>query len=212
MADVLQRQRCEKFLRDWGIIPIPPSGDYLSVTETRGVPQAGAQQDGPRLIGVVAPLIAASRIKDLLWVFETLKFVNLHFHAMIFGEGPLREGLRRFRDQWQLEDRVHFLGTLEQARHAMPYWDVLLDASEDHGSPFGVLQAITLGIPVIATDNPGARLLFQQGAAGALIPDCGHDFRLRRRTFVENTLHFLERHATWSLPVEPRISVPGVGY
>ncbi len=150
----------EEFLCGLGIDPIPPVGDYHPVSKPQydpdeetyvsTLPQAPSRQT-PHIIGVVARLWPQKRIQDLLWVFETLQFVNLNFHALIIGDGPLRDTLLRFRDDWRLESRVHFLGLRNDVAQLMPSFDVLLSASESEGQSNSILEAMSCSVPVISS-------------------------------------------------------------
>lgn len=184
--------------------PIKPTGDYHPVVDSQYdsdqktyvsiAPEALSRQT-PFIIGIVARLWPQKRIKDLLWAFESLQHVNLNYHALIIGDGPERDMLLRCRDQWALQNRVHFLGQRNDVDRIMPSFDILLSASAFEGQSNSILEAMSLGIPVIATDIPGNRDLVVDGETGLLLPDCGDDFRLRRRTFVEKTLFLLENVA-----------------
>lgn len=197
----IQPLSVDEILRRIQVARIEPTGDYHPVTgaqyDAEGEtyisisPKALSRQE-PFLIGVVARLWPQKRLKDLLWVFETLRFVNLNFHALIIGDGPERETLLRYRDQWKLGGRVHFLGHRDDVPQIMPSFDLLLSSSAYEGQSNSILEAMSLGIPVIATDIPGNRDLVVDGETGLLVPDCGDDFRMRRRTFVEKTLSLLE--------------------
>lgn len=191
----------DEILDGMDVSSIKPSGDYHPVVDTqydsdektyRSIAPDALSRQTPFLIGIVARLWPQKRIKDLLWVFETLRFVNLNFHALIIGDGPQRDMLLRCRDQWKLQNRVHFLGRRDDVARIMPSFDVLLNCSAYEGQSNSILEAMSLGIPVIATDIPGNRDLVVDGETGILVPDCGEDFRLRRRTFVENVLMLLE--------------------
>ncbi|MGL4593791.1 MAG: glycosyltransferase [Thermoguttaceae bacterium] len=146
----------------------------------------------PFFIGVVARLWPQKRIDDLLWVFETLNHLHFHFHAVIIGDGPLREELLRMRDGWKLFNRVHFLGERKDVGRFMPRFDLLLNASGYEGQSNSILEAMSCGVPVIATDIHGNRDLVVDGKTGFLVPDSGNDFRARRRIFVEKVLQLLE--------------------
>jgi glycosyltransferase involved in cell wall biosynthesis len=100
--------------------------------------------------------------------------------------------LLRLRDQWELSDCVHFLGQRNDVARFMANFDVLLNGSAYEGQSNSILEAMAMGIPVIATDIPGNRDLVVEGVTGLLVPDGGEDFRFRRRTFVEKTLLLLE--------------------
>ncbi|MDR1963148.1 MAG: glycosyltransferase [Planctomycetaceae bacterium] len=190
-----------QILEEIGVSDLEPNRDYYPVFHSENDPEKQpfspltsewCFRRTPFIIGVVARFWAQKRIKDLLWVFETLKFVHLNFHALILGDGPERDQLLRFRDQWKLSDRVHFLGQRHDVSRLMPIFDLLLSCSAYEGQSNSILEAMAAGVPVIATDIPGNRDLVIEGVTGLLVPDSGDDFRFRRRTFVEKTLFLLE--------------------
>jgi glycosyltransferase involved in cell wall biosynthesis len=184
-----------------GVTNFEPDGDYFPINHSdydserkTFLPVASELrfQQPPFIIGVVARLWQQKQIKDLLWVFETLKFVNLNFHAIIIGDGPEHDMLLRLRDQRQLSDCVHFLGQRNDVPRFMRHFDILLNSSAYEGQSNSILESMAMEIPVIATDIPGNNDLVVDGVTGLLVPNCGQDFRLRRRTFVEKILFLLE--------------------
>ena len=188
-------------MENLGVKPSAPNGGYYPVTDPPYDPMIfnytptdplSLRPDVPFLIGVVARLWPQKRIEDVLWVFETLKYVNLPFHAVIIGDGPERDRLLWLRDQWKLADCVHFIGHRNDAAELIPSFDILLSTSAYEGQSNTILEAMAAGVPVIATDIPGNRDLIVDGETGILVPDGGPDFRLRRRSFVEKTLYLLE--------------------
>ena len=190
-----------KLLASFGVKPSEPTGPYYPVIDPPYNPERfnytptdpkSLRPESPFLIGIVARLWPQKRIEDALWVFEVLKYVNLPFHALIIGDGPERDRLLWHRDQWKLSDCVHFLGCRDDAASLIPSFDVLLSTSAYEGQSNAILEAMSAGVPVIATDIPGNRDLVFDGETGLLVPDVGDDFRLRRRSFVEKTLYLLE--------------------
>jgi glycosyltransferase involved in cell wall biosynthesis len=146
----------------------------------------------PYIIGIVARLWAQKRITDALWVFESMRCLDLHFHAVIIGDGPERDMLLRYRAELGLSDRVHFLGHCNDVMKMMPNFDLLLNLSDSEGQSNAILEAMTLGIPVIATNIPGNCELIVDGETGILVEDSKNDFRKLRRNFVKATLRLLE--------------------
>jgi glycosyltransferase involved in cell wall biosynthesis len=100
--------------------------------------------------------------------------------------------LLRYRDEWGLSDCVHFLGHRNDVMRIMPNFDLLLNLSEYEGQSNSILEAMTLGIPVIATNIPGNCELVVDGETGILVQDSGNDFRKLRRDFVQKILSLLE--------------------
>ncbi|MCT7365817.1 glycosyltransferase family 4 protein [Mycolicibacterium llatzerense] len=86
------------------------------------------------------------------------------FHA----DDDYRAELQRFSDT-ELGGRVRFLGHVDPVA-AVLSWDVLVNASTSpEAGPIVALEAMSVGVPVIATDHGGSSWLLRDGA-GVLVP------------------------------------------
>jgi glycosyltransferase involved in cell wall biosynthesis len=122
-----------------------------------------------RLVGAVGRLWPQKRIKDLIWAADLLKVIRDDVHLLVIGDGPHRARLEKFRQQIEIEDRVHFLGHRADVPRFMPHFDVVWLASEYEGLPNVVMEAMAAGVPVVATDIPGNRDLVVAGETGYLV-------------------------------------------
>ncbi|MDD3587063.1 MAG: glycosyltransferase [Thermoguttaceae bacterium] len=150
------------------------------------------QSGKPFLIGIVARLWPQKRIKEALWSFDQLKFAGLDFHALIIGDGPERENLLRYREELLLKDCVHFLGHQSEVYRFMPHFDLLWCTSAYEGQSNSILEAMSAGVPVLASDIPGNRELVVPGKTGILIPEFDGDVQRRRTAFTKETLELLK--------------------
>lgn len=146
-----------------GILPAPAS----DVTRDQLCDELGIPR-GVHLIGAVGRLWHQKRIKDLIWAADLLKVIRDDVHLLIIGEGPLREDLEIFRDACQIQDKVHFLGARNDVMRLMPHFALLWLASDYEGLPNVVMEAMSAGVPVVATDIPGTRDLVAHGETGFL--------------------------------------------
>ncbi len=96
---------------------------------------------------------------------------NKDLHVVILGEGPLRETLLRQARSLGLQDRLHLPGFIN------PPTDVLLKSKafvlSSRWEGFGnvIVEALSLGVPVISTTCPGGpREILDYGRYGELIP------------------------------------------
>ena len=186
----------KELLERLGFPLVEPSGDYYPVFQPQYDPARRSYRSIPPhpipfLIGIVLPLCSEHNILDALWVFETLNYVHLNYHAFIIGDGRDRELFLRSRDRWKLFSRVHFLGNTSDARRFLPHCDALLHLSPSAEHAGTVLSAMSCGVPVIALETPESREYILDGATGFLIPT-GGDFRFYRRTAAKRLLHLLE--------------------
>ena len=139
-----------------------------------------------RLIGAIGRLWPQKRVKDLIWAADLLKSARDDTHLLIVGDGPQRWRLERYRDQNEVADRVHFLGERSDVPRILPHLDCLWLASEYEGQSNAVMEAMSAGVPVVATDIPGNRDLVVPDQTGYLVP-VGD-----RSAFTRHTHHLLE--------------------
>lgn len=93
-------------------------------------------------------------------------------HLVIAGDGPMLNPLREEAVQSGISDRVHFLGRLDAHELAIYYRaaDYVLLYSAYEGLSHVLLEALSYGTPVLASDIPGNRELVKHGENGLLIP------------------------------------------
>lgn len=147
-----------------GIPPAPPS----TITHAALCAELGLPPE-TRLIGAVGRLWHQKRIKDLIWAADLLKVIRDDTHLLIIGDGPLRDDLERFRANCLIEDKVHFLGVRDDVMRLMPHFELLWLASSFEGLPNVVMEAMSAGVPVVATDIEGTRELVENGRTGFLV-------------------------------------------
>ncbi len=125
---------------------------------------------GARLIAAVNRLWPQKRVKDLIWAADLLKIVNPEAHLLIVGDGPQRWRLERYRDQCEIRDCVHFLGQRDDLASWLAHCECLWLGSGYEGQSNAILEAMSAGLPVIATDIPGNRDLVVPNQTGYLVP------------------------------------------
>lgn len=91
---------------------------------------------------------------------------------LLLGEGREEPSLRAQARRLGIEPRVCFAGFQRRASAWMKAMDCLVQPSLTDGTPNSVLEAMLLGIPVIATDTGGIPDVIQSGETGLLVePD-----------------------------------------
>jgi glycosyltransferase involved in cell wall biosynthesis len=73
--------------------------------------------------------------------------------------------------KWQMEGDIEYLGELEDVRPILAQCLVyVLPTSYREGVPRTILEAMSMGRPIITTDTPGCRETVQEGVNGFLVP------------------------------------------
>jgi glycosyltransferase involved in cell wall biosynthesis len=174
------------------IIPngIPPAKPCPTTRE--GLLEELGLPEESRLIGIVGRLWPQKRVKDAIWATDLLKVVRDDVHLLIIGDGPQRNRLRRYRDQVEIRDKVHFLGHRQDAAGIIPHLEMLWSTSAYEGQSNSIMEAMSAGVPVVATDIPGTRDLVVHERTGYLVPFDGLDTRRRRAAFARHANTLLE--------------------
>ena len=89
--------------------------------------------------------------------------------VLIAGEGPERRALTGQAARLRLQERVRFLGERGDLAVLFAGADGFVLPSRDEGSPYVLLEAMALGLPVVATDVGGVRALLDGGSNGLLV-------------------------------------------
>jgi glycosyltransferase involved in cell wall biosynthesis len=148
-----------------GVEPPQPS----TTTRRQLLAELGLPENS-RLIGLVSSLQSRNRVKDAIWAADLLKVIRKDVHLLIIGDGPHRDQLRRFRDQVRIADFVHFLGQRSDLHRLLPHLDLLWSTNPYEDQSSAILDAMAVGVPVVAGDTPGMRELVLHQQTGFLVP------------------------------------------
>jgi len=109
----------------------------------------------------------------------------------IFGDGPLKEELTKYIEKKQLTTKIHLCGFSKCIYDEMLNSLAFIISSDYEGISNSMLEALAIGLPVIATDCPigGARDSICNGVNGLLVP-VGNKMELVRA--MEKILKFSE--------------------
>lgn len=89
---------------------------------------------------------------------------------VLAGDGVLREECRALASSLGVEDRVVFPGHLTDMAPWYAMADAAVTASRSEGLPFNVMEAMHLGLPVVASAVKGHVDLIRHGETGLLYP------------------------------------------
>jgi glycosyltransferase involved in cell wall biosynthesis len=134
-----------------------------------------------RVVGAIGRLWKQKGYRDLIWSAELLRVAYQDVWFVIVGDGPEMQKLQLIRDQYEAQDAVRFVGHRGDAGQLLSAFDVLWNGSLYEGQSNTILEAMSCGVPVIASDIPGNRDLVIEDQTGYLIP-LGDPARLAKTT------------------------------
>jgi glycosyltransferase involved in cell wall biosynthesis len=94
---------------------------------------------------------------------------------VIAGEGPERAALEEMSRRLGLASRVRFLGFVKEMPELYQALDLLVLTSHFEGTPLTVLEAMAMGVPVVASQVDGVEEVLENGRDGILVPPGNKD-------------------------------------
>ena len=93
-------------------------------------------------------------------------------NLLIYGQGYMREFLQSQILRLHLEDRAFLMGGTDDVPCVLACAKLFVLSSDSEGLPNALMEAMAMGVPVIATDCPcgGPRMLIEDGVNGRLVP------------------------------------------
>ncbi len=160
---------------------IPP--DRITVRHNAinpfAMPEAGELEAARRSIPCPAGtplLLTVSRLShekghvDLLEALAILKRCGSRCHTVIVGEGYERGAIERARERLGLTDEVTLIGHKNDVRPWFAIAGVYLMPSHSEGSPNSLLEAMTAGVPCVASSVGGIPEIMTDERTGLLTP------------------------------------------
>jgi glycosyltransferase involved in cell wall biosynthesis len=153
-----------------GILARQSRGEVIpNGVDLAGLPAARGTQGG-RTLGFLGRLEA---VKNPLLLLDLLAGLEVGHRLVVIGDGPLMAELRARAAALGLADRVELAGSLprDRALERLAGLDVLVVPSLWEGMPLAPLEAMAIGVPVVASRVGGLPEIIEDGRTGLLIDD-----------------------------------------
>ncbi len=123
-----------------------------------------------RVIGTAARLSVEKGIDVLVLAAEivTRRYPSVGF--VVFGDGPQRARLERMIAERNLGESFVFAGFRSDVQTLFPAFDIAALPSRNEGLPVAILEAMSVGLPVVATSVDGIPEAVIDGDCGYLVP------------------------------------------
>lgn len=143
---------------------LTPATPPEQVRENLGIPK------GAKVIGGVARIDHVKGIRYLVEAFFILAKKRDNLYLIVAGEGDEREELTALIKEKGLENRAFLLGLRRDVPDLFHAMDIFVLPSLNEGYGKVVVEAMSAGRPVIASNVGGVRTIVEEGVTGLLIP------------------------------------------
>jgi glycosyltransferase involved in cell wall biosynthesis len=169
-----------RWVSKWGVLPNKVITVHNAVHAIRVRP-AALPLTTTMNIATAGRLVSLKRVDNVMIALAPLQGVGF----VIVGDGPELQRLRALAINLRMDDRVYFAGARarRETLELMAACDVFVLNSIHEGFPHVVLEAMALGLPVIATAVGGNLELIEDGLNGRLIPSM--DVEALRRALAD---------------------------
>jgi len=138
-----------------------------------GTPDRGLSVYSPDDTIRILSVSGITKVKRVHLITEVLKNVTRDVIWTHFGDGDLFNDVKREADLLPENITVQFMGMVPNDRMMEfiknNHFDVFLNLSESEGLPVSIMEALSLGIPVFATDVGGTKEIVNE-RTGKLFP------------------------------------------
>jgi N-acetyl-alpha-D-glucosaminyl L-malate synthase BshA len=123
--------------------------------------------DGERIVCHISNFRKVKRVDDVVRVFALLNKA-IPSKLILVGDGPERYLCERLCREFNLCDKVIFLGKVRDTTHVLEIADVFLLPSETESFGLAALEAMAVGVPVISSNTGGIPEVNIHGYSGYL--------------------------------------------
>ncbi len=119
----------------------------------------------------VAAFVPGKNHSDLLEVVAGLDSKEQSWELWLVGEGKTLRPAKQMAKQLKIAGQVRFFGFQDDVRPFLAGADLFVSTSREESLPNSLIEAQTLGLPVLAYDVAGVKETFSSGESGVLCPE-----------------------------------------
>lgn len=113
-----------------------------------------------------------SKRKRQIWLINTLSDLlkeNTNMHLLLPGKDSLNGQCQKLASSLKLSDQIHFLGYRKDIPKLLKISNIALSSANQEGLPVNIMEAMYVGLPIVASDCRGNRDLVKDGVNGSLV-------------------------------------------
>jgi glycosyltransferase involved in cell wall biosynthesis len=168
----------EELAADMSRFKVPPSKtrfirNGVDLTEIDAAMQNLPTRDPQKIsqhIGYIGQMIPRKGLPDLLTAFDRLYAKDQLVTLKMLGDGSQRAELEARAASLESTGAIEFLGFRSDRLALLSQFDLFVMTSSLEGIPRCLMEAMAVGVPVVAYDIPGVDQLVKHGETGLLAP------------------------------------------
>lgn len=151
------------------LVEVVPNGVRLDGAWPRGAARSELGLTSSFTVGIVGRLRPEKAHEVLLDAVARLARAGRDIRLCVVGDGPRRAELQLHAAKLGIDGRLHWAGERRDAATLAGAFDASVVCSHWEGLPLAALEAMSAGVPLVATRVGGLPTLLEDGA-GLLVP------------------------------------------
>jgi glycosyltransferase involved in cell wall biosynthesis len=159
--DILNIRRDREGIPETKLVCLPNAVDIPNQIEKKGNQRV--------IIGAIGRFVEAKDYSNLIKAAGILRKKRVNFELYILGDGPLRKELEAEQIKLGLESVVKMPGFQDNIDEWLLKFDLFVISSVSEGQPLVLLEAMSYGLAIVATNVGGIPDTLKDGEEGLLV-------------------------------------------
>ncbi|KPK38332.1 MAG: hypothetical protein AMJ78_10170, partial [Omnitrophica WOR_2 bacterium SM23_29] len=168
LVDVFKRDEDKIRLILNGVDALKFKNDY-SPSQKEDIKRRYGLKNGP-IVGIISRLVPEKGHIYLIEAFKELLKQIPDAQLVIIGDGRLKSELKRKVLKLGIDNAVSFFDETLDAKSFLAIMNIFTRPSISEGFGLGIVEAMLMGLPVVATDVGGIEAILSQDKFGILVP------------------------------------------
>ncbi len=104
----------------------------------------------------------------------------------LVGDGPLREDLIKMAKEYEIQDCIGFVGNQSNPYQYLAGADMYISSSREESFGLSMVEALILGVPVLATETSATSIIIQDRYNGIIVPNNEEDLYKGLKEILSN--------------------------
>lgn len=122
------------------------------------------------VVGIVSVFRTQKRLVEWVQIFVNVAKIHPHLHAIIVGDGPCKNEIDAAIEAANIPHKIHLVGLQTDVKPYLSSMDIFMMTSAFEGLPIALLEAMSMGCAIIATDAGGIPEVVRHQTDGLLVP------------------------------------------
>src|SRR5271157_930154 len=119
-------------------------------------------------LGYVGRLEKIKNIMSMIYAFSKVEKIFPEYKLLLYGEGPERTKIEAYIRKFDLHKKIELHGFENDRKKIYSSFNIFILPSISEGISNSLLEAIAVGMPIIASNIKGNKLLINDGVEGVL--------------------------------------------